>query len=545
MTPLQIRLAVMMFLQYCIWGVWAPVLAKYLGDLEDFRDDKGFKINMVYITMAVASMISPIISGQLVDRFFATQKFLAFSHLIGGITLWWASEQTTFQMLVIVMLIHSMFYAPTVPLTNSLAFSHLSNGEKEFGAVRMWGTVGWIVIGLMFSFMVAYKLGNLGDCLKVGAVCSGLMAVYCLTLPHTPPKASATNPFAFFGAIKLAKDRSFAVLLIVAFLVSTELQFYYVMTPTYFGDEPGPSLTSSQLIKAAELNDKDAKDDATLVMRWLDLNRNSKLSKAELEGAPDRMTELRTIDAALKGRVDGLTAEKLEEVVTEQKLGDSTRTPKIIAGYIVTAADDPKAADKELTSAELSKFVDQLRKVELIPARISGVFDQYATDKGGLGLSDENIPRVMAIGQAAEIIVLLLLPLALLKLGFGITIAIGIAAWAVRYALFAMNDPTWVVIASQSLHGFGFGFFFVGTMIYADRIAPTDIRASAQSLIIFVTYGAGMVVSSLIAGPVADYFDFDWHKIFLVPVAITVACTLLFLIFFRETKAPVHSAPID
>ena len=93
------------------------------------------------------------------------------------------------------------------------------------------------------------------------------------------------------------------------------------------------------------------------------------------------------------------------------------------------------------------------------------------------------------------------------------------------------------MLASQGLHGFGFGFFFVGCMIYSDRIAPKDIRASAQGLIIFVSFGLGMLVSSLVAGPIADYFENDWHLIFLAPVAILVLCTIVFLIGFRPMPA--------
>lgn len=143
----------------------------------------------------------------------------------------------------------------------------------------------------------------------------------------------------------------------------------------------------------------------------------------------------------------------------------------------------------------------------------------------------------MTIGQFFEILILALLPLALARLGFTLTIAIGIAAWALRYALFALGTPVWLVLASQGLHGFGFGFFFVGCMIYSDRIAPKDIRASAQGIIILVSFGFGMLVSSLVAGPIADYFENNWHYIFLAPVTILVVCTVLFLIGFRPMPA--------
>ena len=152
-------------------------------------------------------------------------------------------------------------------------------------------------------------------------------------------------------------------------------------------------------------------------------------------------------------------------------------------------------------------------------------------------MTEAEVGPVMTIGQFFEILILLLLPLALARLGFTLTIAIGIAAWALRYALFALGQPVWLVLASQGLHGFGFGFFFVGCMIYSDRIAPKDIRASAQGLIIFVSFGLGMLVSSLVAGPIADYFENDWHLIFLAPVAILVLCTIVFLIGFRPMPA--------
>ena len=141
-----------------------------------------------------------------------------------------------------------------------------------------------------------------------------------------------------------------------------------------------------------------------------------------------------------------------------------------------------------------------------------------------MGLSQAWAIRVLTIGQIMEIVVLALLPLALKRLGFTWTITLGIAAWAVRYGMFALGEPIWAVIASQALHGFGFGFFFAGCMIYCDRIAPKDVRASAQSLFLLVTYGLGMLISSLVAGRVYDYFQHDWHKTFLVPVAILVVC---------------------
>lgn len=534
-----VRLAVMMFIQYAVWGVWAPTLAAYLGGLESFRENTGFKIGMVYMTMAIASMLSPFVAGQLADRYFSTERFLAFSHLVGGILLFWAAQITSYDLMFWVMLGHCILYAPTVPLTNSLSFHHLPNGEKEFGAIRLWGTIGWIAVGWAFSGWLALPSSvtealpappSVGDCLMVAAILSFVMAGFCLSLPHTPPSKKPENPWAFVGALKLARDPSFAVLLIVAFLVSTELQFYYVLTPNFFVDEPGLSLSQSQIQETTGLN----KDDATVLMQVLDLNRNNKVSKAELKGFPERLKELRTAQEKITESVAPLR--DIQKAVTE--LGSDERSAESIANYVLTAAD--RNQDKQLSRDELNEFVKKAEALEGKPALALARFDELAVDRGGLNLPNSLFIIAMSLGQVAEIVVLALLPLALARLGFGVTIAIGIAAWSIRYAIFALGQPVWLVVASQTLHGFGFGFFFVGCMIYSDRIAPKDVRASAQSLLIFVTFGAGMLISSLIAGPVADYFEFDWHKVFLVPVAITALCTVAFLIGFRETKAPVE-----
>ena len=162
MGSVRVRLSVMMFLEYAVWGVWAVNLSVYLGGLESFREDLGFKINMIFLTMAIANILAPFVASQLADRYFSTERFLAFSHLVGGLFLLWASPLRyylglppalqSFEFLFWAMLGHCLLYAPTVALTNSLAFAHLPNGEKDFGSVRLWGTIGWIVVGVVFGF---------------------------------------------------------------------------------------------------------------------------------------------------------------------------------------------------------------------------------------------------------------------------------------------------------------------------------------------------------------------------------------------------------
>ena len=306
MGSVRVRLSIMMFLEYAVWGVWAVNLSVYLATLESFRENIGFKINMIFLTMAIANIVAPFVASQLADRYFSTERFLAFSHLVGGLFLLWASPLRlyfglppaiqSFEFLFWVLLGHCLLYAPTVALTNSLAFHHLPNGEKDFGSIRLWGTIGWIVVGVVFGLVwIGYKVGrplaatlgytpNVSDCLVVAGALSIIMAAYCMTLPHTPPAKQVENPLAFLTAIKLARYPSFAVMLVVAFLVSTELQFYYVLTPNFFHDEPGPSLSQNQLQKAAGVDPTQA----TLLIRLLDKNNNKKLSKAELDESAQR-----------------------------------------------------------------------------------------------------------------------------------------------------------------------------------------------------------------------------------------------------------------
>jgi MFS family permease len=161
-----------------------------------------------------------------------------------------------------------------------------------------------------------------------------------------------------------------------------------------------------------------------------------------------------------------------------------------------------------------------------------------------IGISENSVSAWMTIGQAAEIFVMaFVLSWALKEFGMRRTLAIGVIAWPIRYIIFAIGSPTWLVIASLSLHGFCYVFFFVAAFIYVDQVAPEDIRASAQSLIAMVTLGLGSFVGANFSGWVQTYFTADgatnWTSVFLVPVAITVACAIAFLIFFKEERAAV------
>src|SRR5262245_17735556 len=142
---LNARLSVMMFLQYAIWGAWLPLFAQFLTQHRHFS---GSQTGNLFAIGAVGALFAPFIAGQIADRWFNTERFLAFSHVAGGILVWQLANVTTYSGFIVFGLLYSLIYAPTLPLTNSLAFHHLPDRDRDFGRVRVWGTVGWIVVGI-------------------------------------------------------------------------------------------------------------------------------------------------------------------------------------------------------------------------------------------------------------------------------------------------------------------------------------------------------------------------------------------------------------
>lgn len=171
---LKFRLGLMMFLQYAIWGSWSPVLSDYLLNRLGFN---GTQVGFIYSLLPLATIISSFIGGQVADRYLATQKVIAILQLIGGNLLIFGSRLSDFASLAGLMLAYCLIYAPTLALTNSLAFHHLEDTQKEFGQVRVWGTIGWIVAGLLLAgWRLSFKSFHIapiaGDTLLLAGVFS-------------------------------------------------------------------------------------------------------------------------------------------------------------------------------------------------------------------------------------------------------------------------------------------------------------------------------------------------------------------------------------
>lgn len=386
---LYFLLSGMMFLQFASWGAWAPVLgAHLLGPLRMSGKQTGW----IYATLPLACVISPLVGGQIVDRWLPTEWFLAGAHLLAALFLWTAAKKTSFVGMFLAMGFYSLLYAPTLALVNSLAFHHLPNPDQQYFWVRVWGSIAWVLAGWTLAGWRRWGSfkGPGSDALRLAAMFSLAMGVFCFWLPHTPPRGAADTAFPAIKALSMLKDTNFALFLGITFITCTQLQFYFVGTARY-----------------------------------------------------------------------------LEEI----------------------------------------------------------------------GVASKNIPAAMALAQIMQTVAMaVILPFILPKVGYRGTLALGILAWALMYLVYTLMRPRWLVVASMMFHGFAFACFFDTAYIYVNKVAPSDIRASAQSLY-FMVYGLGLLGGTQFAGVVMDRLrqegQFRWRPIFAIPCLLLIGCTLACLTVFK------------
>lgn len=222
MPSVRARLCVMMFLQYFVWGAWGVALGGYMNSTLGFT---GGQIGWVYSSTAIGAMLSPLFMGYVADRLMATEKLLGILHLVGGGLLFYAATTTEFSVLFGVMVAYSICFMPTLALSNSISFENIGDPEQEFPLIRVFGTVGWIIAGVVVGFMLN---GITNQPIFLAAVSSMVLGAFCFLLPHTPPKGKSTGPSEGRSSMTtLLRDPSFLVFLIASFLICIPLAFYY------------------------------------------------------------------------------------------------------------------------------------------------------------------------------------------------------------------------------------------------------------------------------------------------------------------------------
>jgi nucleoside transporter len=230
LSSVGIRLSLMMFLQFFVWGAWYVTAPLYLGTIGFGGTDFG----LTYSVGPIAGILSPFFVGMVADRFFSTERILGVLHIIGGglliaaTTLMNPENPATPNVINGLFFAHMLCYFPTLALTNSLAMHHVTDSEKEFPLIRVFGTIGWIVAGLALGWLAWGSSVEMFHLAGAAAIVQGL---YCFTLPHTPPplagKKASVRELLGADAFVLLRQRTFLIFMASSFLVCIPLAFYY------------------------------------------------------------------------------------------------------------------------------------------------------------------------------------------------------------------------------------------------------------------------------------------------------------------------------
>jgi len=238
-STIRFKLSLMMFLEFFIWGAWFVTMGTYLAKV---LFSEGFQIGAAYSTQSLGAIIAPFIIGLIADRFFAAQRILGILHLIGAILLYMVAKAENFIHFYPFILGYMIIYMPTLALVNSVSFRQMNDPSKQFSTIRVWGTVGWIVAGLVISYALHWEeKGLLRNTFYMASGVSAFLGFFSFALPDTPPKGNSgkkptIREMLGLDALRLLKDKSFLRFFIASILICIPLAFYYQNANLYLND---------------------------------------------------------------------------------------------------------------------------------------------------------------------------------------------------------------------------------------------------------------------------------------------------------------------
>ena len=238
-TMIRIKLSLMMFLEFFIWGAWFVTMSTYLSGA---LSSEGYQIAAAYSTQSLGAIIAPFIIGLIADRYFSAQRILGFLHFAGAILMYLAARADTFGSFYPFILIYMIVYMPTLALVNSVSFRQMSDPSSQFAGIRVWGTIGWIVAGMLIGYVMQWETkGLLRNTFYLASAVSALLGFFSFLLPDTPPKGKSTSAPTFreiigWDALKLLKDKNYFEFFIASVLICIPLAFYYQNANLFLND---------------------------------------------------------------------------------------------------------------------------------------------------------------------------------------------------------------------------------------------------------------------------------------------------------------------
>ncbi|WP_375584734.1 MFS transporter [Cyclobacterium xiamenense] len=234
-TANRFKLSLMMFLEFFVWGSWYVTLGTFLGNNLEAN---GAQLAAAFSTQSFGAIIAPFIIGLIADRYFNAEKILSVLHLLGAVLMYLMYQAESFTAFYPFVLVYMLIYMPTLALANSVSFSQMKDPSTEFSSIRVWGTIGWIASGLMISYFFVWDSpgaigeGALRNTFLMASISSVVLGLFALSLPATPPATKRAGKQTLsdllgLDALKLLKDKDFAIFFVSSVLICIPLAFYY------------------------------------------------------------------------------------------------------------------------------------------------------------------------------------------------------------------------------------------------------------------------------------------------------------------------------